>query len=93
MKNYMAKISDSNDKSADEEREILSRLTQECMGYFKSNIQDAYSKKLKDLVENDTKEIIKSIKGNLKNQNNEIKERIIKEVNDMNFFNIFFITI
>ena len=88
MKNYMAKISDSNDKSADEEREILSRLTQECMGYFKSNIQDAYSKKLKDLVENDTKEIIKSIKGNLKNQNNEIKERIIKEVNDMNFFNI-----
>ena len=88
MKNYMAKISDSNDKSADEEREILSRLTQECMGYFKSNIQDAYSKKLKDLVENDTKEIIKSIKGNLKNHNNEIKERIIKEVNDMNFFNI-----
>ena len=64
MKNYMGKITDSKDKSAEEEREILSKLTQECINYFKKNIKEAYSKKLKDLVDNDTREIIKSIKSN-----------------------------
>ena len=94
MKNYMGKITDSKDKSAEEEREILSKLTQECINYFKKNIKEAYSKKLKDLVDNDTREIIKSIKSNYNSRdsnNYKIKQEIINEINDMSFYNIIII--
>ena len=92
LKNYMGKISDTDDESAAEEREILSKLTQECINYFKNNIKDAYIKKFNGLIENDTLEIIKLIKQNLnKSNNNDIKNRIINEIKDMNFYNIILI--
>ncbi len=90
LKNYISKM---NDESSIEEREILSRLTQQCMFYFKNYMNDSYISKLKNLVKNDTKEIVKSIKGNLRNQNNNnnIKNRIKKEIDEMNFYNIILI--
>ena len=91
MKNYMEKISDTGDESAAEEREILSRLTQECLSYYKNYMKDVFSKRLKNLIENDTLEIINSIKSNLKNSNSNIRDRIIKEIDEMNFYNIILI--
>ena len=91
LKNYMGKISNTNDESVAEEREILSKLTMECISYYKNFIKDAFTKKLKDLIENDTLEILKLIKSKLPNSNNDIKDRIIKEINDMNFYNIILI--
>ena len=88
----MAKISDTFDESAEEEREILSKLTQECINYFKNSIKDAYIRKFNCLIEKDTLEIIKLIKKNIKNTNDdEIKERIIDEIKDMDFYNIILI--
>lgn len=91
LKNYMGKISNINDESAAEEREILSKLTMECINYYKIFIKDAFTRKLKDLIEKDTLEILKLIKSKLKNSNDDIKDRIIKEINDMNFYNIILI--
>ena len=81
----------SNDESAAEERDILSRLAQECINYFKTYMKDEYRRKLKDLIEKDTLEIIKLIKGNLDNSNNSIKYLIMEEINEMNFYNIILI--
>ena len=93
LKNFMGKISDPNDETVNEEREILSRLTQECIGYFKNYMNDAFTSKLKDLIVKDTEEIIKKIKCNLDNSinTNNIRKRIIKELDEMNFFNIILI--
>lgn len=54
---------------------------------------EAYSTKLKDLVKDDTKKIIQLIKGNLDNQKNKnsIKYQIIKEIDEMNFYNVILI--
>ena len=43
----MEKISDSKDESAAEEREILSKLTQECINYYKDFLKLAMKKSLK----------------------------------------------
>ena len=92
LKSYMEKISDLNDESAAEEREILSKLTQECMNYYKEYFKVGYEKKLKTLIINDTQEIIKKLKVNSTLINaNEIRERIKREIKDMNFFNIILI--
>ena len=93
LKNFMGKISDANDETVNEEREILSRLTQECIGYFKNYMKDAFTSKLKSLIVKDTEEIIKKIKCNLDNSinTNNIRKRIIKELDEMNFFNIILI--
>ena len=91
LKSYMEKISDVNDESAAEEREILSKLTQECINYFKNYMKDEFTKKLKGLIENDIGEIIKLIKNNSKNSNNEIKDEIVKEIKEMCFYNIILI--
>ena len=91
LKSYMEKISDVNDESAAEEREILSKLTQECINYFKNYMKDEFTKKLKGLIENDIGEIIKLIKNNSKNSNNGIKDEIVKEIKEMCFYNIILI--
>ena len=90
LKNYMSKI---NEESSIEEREILSRLTQQCIYYFKNYMGEVYSTKLKDLVKDDTKKIIQLIKSNLDNQKNKnsIKYQIIKEIDEMNFYNVILI--
>jgi len=90
LKNYMNKM---NEESSMEEREILSRLTQQCIYYFKNYMKGSYESKLKDLVKKDTEDIIKKIKGNLKKENNKnnIKYQIIKEIDAMNFYNIILI--
>lgn len=92
LKNYMNKIADVDDESAAEEREILSKLTQECINYYKNFIKDVYIRKFNGLIEKDTLEIIKLIKKNIKDSKyNDIKDRIIKEINEMNFYNIILI--
>ena len=76
LKNYMEKISDTKDESAAEEREILSKLTQECINYYKDYFKVGYEKKLKNLIIKDTQEIIKKLKINTTPTNaNEIRER------------------
>ena len=76
-----------------EEKEILSELKQECINYFKNYMNDAFTSKLKDLIVKDTEIIIKKLKYNLDNSidNNDIRNRIIKEINEINFFNIILI--
>ena len=92
LKNYMEKISDTKDESAAEEREILSKLTQECINYYKDYFKVGYEKKLKNLIIKDTQEIIKKLKINTTPTNaNEIRERIKREIKDMSFFNIILI--
>ena len=61
LKNFMGKISNANDESVDEEREILSRLTQECIGYFKNYMNASFTSNLKGLIIKDTEEILKKI--------------------------------
>ena len=45
LKNYMNKM---NEESSMEEREILSRLTQQCIYYFKNYLRGSYESKLKN---------------------------------------------
>lgn len=94
LKEYMEKISDTKDESAAEEREILSKLTNECINYFKTFIKSEFNNKLKNLIENDTEEILKLIKKNPQNISfnyEEIKSKIINEIKDMDYFNIILI--
>ena len=91
LKNYMKKISDTNDESVEEEREILSKLTQECIHYYKNFINNVFTIKLKQLIEKDTIEFLKLIKNKSRNTNNNLWDKIIKEINDMNFYNIILI--
>jgi hypothetical protein len=42
VQEYVEKINNTKDKSVDEEREILSKLTQECINYFKIYIKAEY---------------------------------------------------
>lgn len=94
LKEYVEKINDTKDESAAEEREILSKLTQECINYFKNYIKAEYNSRLKNLIENDTEEIIKLIKKKSQNMNfdyQEIKNKIMNEIKDMNYFNIILI--
>ena len=94
LKEYMEKISDTEDESAAEEREILSKLTNECINYFKTFIKSEFNDKLKNLIENDTEEILKLIKKNPQNVSfnyEELKSKIINEIKDMDYFNIILI--
>lgn len=92
LKGYMEKINDTKDESAAEEREILSKITQECIIYFKTFIQEEFNQKLKNLILNDTLDIIKLIKNNSNGTNiKDLKDKIIREIKDMDFFNIILI--
>ena len=88
----MNKLSDKDDKSVEEEREILSLLTKECLEYFNNHIKNSFIKIAKDLIEKDTEYILKEINNsNSKGDDNALKEQIRKEIIDMNFINIILI--
>jgi len=91
MKKYMNKISDLKDESAAEEREILSLLTKECLDYFKNYIMSSYNDKLKEVIVEDTNEILKMFRADIINQNQAIVDKIKDEINEMNFINIILI--
>ena len=84
----MTKIADKKDYSVKEEREILYLLTKECLDYFKSSIKNSFTKNIKIIIQNNTKDILKLIKKNMKNKNDEKKEKIRNEIYEMNFINI-----
>ena len=88
MKKYMNKISDKNDETAIEEREILALLTKECLDYYKNYINSSFKSKLKDKIQKDTSELLKLIKTYSNNSNKEIANKIKNEINEMNFINI-----
>ena len=88
FQDYMKKIADKKVDSVKEEREILYLLTKECLDYFKSSIKNSFTKNIKIIIQNDTKEILKLIKKNMKNKNDEKKEKIRNEIYEMNFINI-----
>ena len=93
LKNFIGKISNAKDESVNEEREILSRLTQECISYFKNYMNASFIGNLKGLIIKDTEEILKKIKINYDNSinTNNIRKRIIQEIKEMDFFNIILI--
>ena len=92
VKDFMNKLSDKDDQSVQEEREILSLLTKECLEYFNNYIKNSYIKKAKDLIEKDTEYILKEIHNNdSKGDDSALKEQIRKEIIDMNFINIILI--
>jgi len=93
LKNFIGKISNAKDESVNEEREILSRLTQECISYFKKYMNASFISNLKGLIIKDTEEILKKIKINYDNSinTNNIRKRIIQEIKEMDFFNVILI--
>ena len=92
VKDFMKKISDKDDQSVQEEREILSLLTKECLEYFNNQIKNSFIKIAKDLIEKDTEYILKEIHNNdSKGDDSALKEQIRKEIIDMNFINIILI--
>ena len=91
MKKYMNKISDVNDESVAEEREILSLLTRECLGYFRNYIESSFVSKLNNIIKEDTNDILKLIRDEHTNQNKHIVDKIKNEINEMNFINIILI--
>ena len=92
VKDFMNKLSDKDDQSVEEEREIFSLLTKECLEYFNNYIQNSFIKKAKDLIEKDTEYIIREIHNyDSKGDDYVLKEQIRKEIIDMNFINIILI--
>ena len=92
VKDFMKKISDKDDQSVQEEREILSLLTKECLEYFNNYIKNSFIKNAKYLIEKDTEYILKEIHNNdSKGDDSALKEQIRKEIIDMNFINIILI--
>ena len=92
VKDFMNKLSDKDDQSVEEEREIFSLLTKECLEYFNNYIKNSYIKKAKDLIEKDTEYIIREIHNyDSKGDDYVLKEQIRKEIIDMNFINIILI--
>ena len=92
VKDFMNKLSDKDDQSVKEEREIFSLLTKECLEYFNNYIQNSFIKKAKDLIEKDTEYIIREIHNyDSKGDDYVLKEQIRKEIIDMNFINIILI--
>ena len=92
VKDFMNKLSDKDDQSVEEEREIFSLLTKECLEYFNNYIQNSFIKKAKDLIEKDTEYILREIHNyDSKGDDYVLKEQIRKEIIDMNFINIILI--
>ena len=92
VKDFMNKLSDKDDQSVEEEREIFSLLTKECLEYFNNYIQNSFIKKAKDLIEKNTEYIIREIHNyDSKGDDYVLKEQIRKEIIDMNFINIILI--
>ena len=93
LKNFIGKISNAKDESVNEEREILSRLTQECISYFKNYMNASFISNLKGLIIKDTEEILKKIKINYDNSinTNNIRKRIMQAIKEIDFFNIILI--
>ena len=92
VKDFMNKLSDKDDQSVEEEREIFSLLTTECLEYFNNYIQNSFIKKAKDLIEKDTEYILREIHNyDSKGDDYVLKEQIRKEIIDMNFINIILI--
>ena len=92
LKNFMNKLSDKNDESTKEEREIFSILNKECKDYFKNFILTSFTIKLRDIIENDTKKILIKIKDSIKDENsNIILNEMKKEINEINSINIILI--
>ena len=93
IKNFIGKISNAKDESVNEEREILSRLTQECISYFKNYMNASFISNLKGLIIKDTEEILKKIKINYDNSinTNNIRKRIMQAIKEIDFFNIILI--
>ena len=78
VKDFMNKLSDKDDQSVEEEREIFSLLTKECLEYFNNYIQNSFIKKAKDLIEKDTEYIIREIHNyDSKGDDYVLKEQII----------------
>lgn len=80
LKEFMSKLADKNDNTMNEERKIFQRIFEETKTYFLLNLKSVFQSNAKDIIVENTLDIIKKIENN---RNSLEEQNLQKDVDEL----------